>query len=362
MISVKRFSLKVSQSQYDLIKKNGTQQAAVDVAVSTLLSKTTFPESVSKTKLDKQISFSLEEGEISSLYQNLSISTTRELLKSIRNAIDFSLRRHSQVGLFLKDLDDDLKEILKKRIRDEWTHDSNSIEGNTLTLGETSFILNEGLTISGKSLREHEEVRGHANAIELIYCLANSPYLTKEDLFELHRAVMVNPPFDIDNPVGAWKRRENGAYWGREFIPYPSPSEIPHLMELWLHNYNSLFDPETPTEAVKIYTQVMVSFTAIHPFFDGNGRMARLLANLKVIRQGFVPITIDSGSRFQYLEIIKNFKLKEPRQGLETTGDYALFENFVYSEWQKTLKIVDEMRAIQRARNSSLTHHHLDNI
>ena len=350
MISVKRFSLKVSQNLFDLIKKNGTQQAAVDVAVDTLLSETKVLETDYKSKLEKQISFSLEEEDIARLYKTLGISTSRQLLKSIRNAIDFSLRQNSKVGLFLKDLDQDLQEILKKRIRDEWTHDSNSIEGNTLTLGETSFILNEGLTVSGKSLREHDEVRGHANAIELIYFLANSPYLSEEDLFELHRAVMVNPPFDIDNPVGAWKRKENGAYWGREFIPYPSPSEIPHLMKLWLQYYNSLFDPETPTEAVKIYTEVMVTFTAIHPFFDGNGRMARLLANLKVLRQGFVPITIDSGSRFQYLEIIKNFKLKEPRNGLETTGEYELFEKFVYSEWQKTLKIVDEMREIQRSR------------
>lgn len=350
MTSVKRFSLKVSQNLFDLIKKNGTQQAAVDVAVDTLLSETKILETNSKSKLEKQISFSLEEEDITRLHKTLGISTSRQLLKNIRNAIDFSLRRKSKVGLFLKDLDQDLQDILKKRIRDEWTHDSNSIEGNTLSLGETSFILNEGLTVSGKSLREHDEVRGHANAIELIYFLANSPYLSVEDLFELHRAVMVNPPFDIDNPVGAWKRKENGAYWGREFIPYPSPSEIPHLMKLWLQYYNSLFDPETPTEVVKIYTEVMVTFTAIHPFFDGNGRMARLLANLKVLRQGFVPITIDSGSRFQYLEIIKNFKLKEPRNGLETTGEYELFEKFVYSEWQKTLKIVDEMREIQRSR------------
>ncbi|MCM8526305.1 MAG: Fic family protein [Lentisphaeraceae bacterium] len=347
---MKRFSLKVSQNLFDLIKKNGTQQAAVDVAVDTLLSETKILETNSKSKLEKQISFSLEEEDITRLHKTLGISTSRQLLKNIRNAIDFSLRRKSKVGLFLKDLDQDLQDILKKRIRDEWTHDSNSIEGNTLSLGETSFILNEGLTVSGKSLREHDEVRGHANAIELIYFLANSPYLSVEDLFELHRAVMVNPPFDIDNPVGAWKRKENGAYWGREFIPYPSPSEIPHLMKLWLQYYNSLFDPETPTEVVKIYTEVMVTFTAIHPFFDGNGRMARLLANLKVLRQGFVPITIDSGSRFQYLEIIKNFKLKEPRNGLETTGEYELFEKFVYSEWQKTLKIVDEMREIQRSR------------
>ena len=347
---MKRFSLKVSQDLYDLIKKNGTQQSAVETAVDLLLCQKVTESGSDKKKLERQISFTLADEKIEKLFQSLGISSTREFLKLLRQAIDFTLRRNHKIGQFLNGLDEDLKDVLKKRIRDEWTHDSNAIEGNTLTLGETSFILNEGLTISGKSIREHDEVLGHANAIEMIYHLANSPYLKKEDLFELHRAVMMNPPFDIDNPVGAWKRRENGAYWGREFIPYPSPSEIPSLMELWLQQYNSLFEPETPTEAVKIYTKVMVTFTSIHPFFDGNGRMARLLANLKVIRQGFVPITIDSGSRFQYLDIIKNFKLKEPRNGIETTGEYESFEKFIYSEWQKTLKIVDEMREIQRSR------------
>ena len=347
---MKRFSLKVSQDLFDLIKKNGTQQLAVDNAVDFLFGRNDVPNYESNAKLECQISFSLSAVKIEELIKSLRISGTRELLKVIRKSMDFTLRENKKIGLFLKGLDTDLQEILKKRIRDEWTHDSNAIEGNTLTLGETSFILNEGLTISGKSLREHDEVLGHANAIEIVYHLANIPYLSEEDLFKLHRAVMTNAPFDIDNPVGAWKRRENGAYWGREYIPYPPPSEIAGLMVKWLEMYNSLYDPETPTEAVKIYTQIMVTFTAIHPFFDGNGRMARLLANLKVIRQGFVPITIDSSSRFKYLEIIKNFNLTQPRTGLTTTGDYSQFESFIYSEWQKTLKIVDEIREIQRSR------------
>ena len=345
---MKRFSLKVSAELFEKIKKNGTQQKAIDEAI--LYLQQNGPIEIEKTvKLDKQISFAIEEPE--SLMKGLQISSTRELLKQIRSAIILSLSK-STFGKIFKGLDADLKDILKKRIRDEWTHDSTALEGNTLTLGETSFILNEGLTISGKSLKEHDEIRGHADAIELIYQLSIKEYLTEEDLFLLHRSVIINPPFDVENPVGAWKKRENGAYWGKEYIMYPTPKLIPELMKQWLKIYNAWEMPETPTEAVKHYTWVLLTFTSIHPFFDGNGRLARLVANRKVIQQGNVPISIDSGSRFKYLDLIKNYRLKEPIENLELTTSPDKFERFIYEEWHKTLKIVDEVRAIQRSRNS----------
>jgi Fic family protein len=347
---MKRFSLKVSQSLFDEIKKKGTQQLAVKNAIEYLLSSKQYVLPENPPKLERQISFSLNDEQLQDLYKLLKIDNTRTLLKVLRYAISQTIRKESALGSFLKYLDPDLQNILKKRIRDEWTHDSTAIEGNTLTLGETSFILNEGLTISGKSVKEHDEVRGHANAIELIYHLSREKDLTENQLYDLHRAVIVNPPFDIDNPVGAWKKRENGAYWNREYILYPSPRSIPKLMKQWLEQYNSYFDPETPTEAVHIYTWVLLSFTSIHPFYDGNGRLARLLANLKVIKQGFPPITIDSQSRFTYLELIKGIRLLEPYRNLKMNGDIQGFEQFIYQEWQKTLKLVDEVRSIQRLR------------
>ncbi|MCM8536300.1 MAG: Fic family protein [Lentisphaeraceae bacterium] len=348
---MKRFSLKITQELFEAIKKNGKQQAAVNTAVNVLIKSHKVFELTKTGKLDKQLSFSLSDQQLNQLKHSLKIENSRELLKQIRQALYHSLKKSPKVGLFLDNLDDDLKDILKQRIRDEWTHDSTSIEGNTLTLGETSFILKEGLTISGKSLREHDEIRGHANAIKLIYQIAHNKDLMEEDILNLHKTTIINPPFDIENPVGAWKRKENGAYWGKEYILYPPPKKIPLLMKSWLETYNSLFAPETSTEAVKIYTWVMLSFTSIHPFFDGNGRLARLLANLKVIQQGFPPITIDSQSRFEYLDLIKNFRLKDENNTLEMTGDIKKFEAFIYQQWQKTLNIVDEVREIQRQRS-----------
>lgn len=70
---------------------------------------------------------------------------------------------------FLKDLDNDIRDELLAQLRNLWTHTSTAIEGNTLTFGETAFVLEEGLTISGKPLKDHEEVVGHAKAIDLVY-------------------------------------------------------------------------------------------------------------------------------------------------------------------------------------------------
>lgn len=69
----------------------------------------------------------------------------------------------------LRDLDRDIRQSLLHQIRDLWTHTSTALEGNILTLGETKFVIEEGLTVAGKPLKDHQEVMGHARAIELIY-------------------------------------------------------------------------------------------------------------------------------------------------------------------------------------------------
>lgn len=105
---------------------------------------------------------------------------------------------------FLKKLDNDIRDVLLAQLRNLWTHTSTAIEGNTLTLGETAFGLEEGLTISGKPLKDHEEVVGHARAIDLVYDLIRSKSdLTENDLFDLHKAIQTERIIDVYKPVGA---------------------------------------------------------------------------------------------------------------------------------------------------------------
>jgi Fic family protein len=115
----------------------------------------------------------------------------------------------------LATLDPDIQRSLMAQVRDLWTHGSAALEGNTLTLGETKFVIEEGLTVSGKPLKDHEEVVGHARAIELIYELLDTwpgRPITEEQLFDLHRAVQTGVVTDIYKPIGGWKLEPNGTY------------------------------------------------------------------------------------------------------------------------------------------------------
>ena len=91
----------------------------------------------------------------------------------------------------------------------QWTHDSTAIEGNTLTLGETKAVIEHGLTISGKPLKDHREVIGHKRALDLVFTWSGRRALSFDDLFDLHRAVLKEANFDIMQPIGACKVEKN---------------------------------------------------------------------------------------------------------------------------------------------------------
>ena len=199
-----------------------------------------------------------------------------------------------------------------KQIAALWTHDSNAIEGNTLTLGDTIKILEYGITISGKSIREHEEVYGHRRAIDMVYEWTARGNLSENDLFDLHRAVMPACAVDWKNPVGAWKEEPNGTLGeadGRpEFLEYANPLFVPELMARWLADFNAaLARPPRAADALEAYAEAHVGFVSIHPFFDGNGRLARLLANLPVLRAGAPPVVVDAARRAEYIDILWSY-------------------------------------------------------
>jgi len=105
---------------------------------------------------------------------------------------------------FLRSLPSHRRATVLEQIRDLWTHTSTALEGNTLTLGDTHAILGLGLTVSGKSLHEHQEIVGHARAIDLLY-RSLERRLDRDLIFALHKAVQTDSVQDIYKPIGAWK-------------------------------------------------------------------------------------------------------------------------------------------------------------
>lgn len=186
---------------------------------------------------------------------------------------------------FAKIKNPSLRKELLRAIRNEWTHDSTAIEGNSLTLKDTDFVLSEGLTVSGKPLSHHQEIYAHAKAIELIYATLDKQRLEERDVLLLHQAVLSERIVDIYYPVGSWKVEPNFTYYVRDNKraqhEYPHPEVIPILMSQWLDCANRWVDRvEARKDAEQSYAELHMKFVAIHPFVDGNGRMARLLANI----------------------------------------------------------------------------------
>lgn len=262
---------------------------------------------------------------------------------------------------FLENLDQDLQLSVQNSLRDLWTHTSTALEGNTLTLGDTSFVLNEGLTIGGKSIKDHQEVLGHAQAIEIIYELLFKSIITEEDLFKLHKSVLTEVVIDIYKPVGGWKEEPNGTYSigadGKTvYVEYASPKNVPEFMSRWLDLLNNFTNELDEQQALKAYSKLHLSFVGIHPFNDGNGRMARLLANLPVLRSGHVPIMIDRTRRQEYITRLSSYQhsvgqLDKGSMLIEENSSFDEFEIFCGSCWELSLDVVQEAHRIQSLRN-----------
>lgn len=150
--------------------------------------------------------------------------------------------------------------------------------------------------------------------------------------------------FDIYKPVGAYKREDNGTYRpgpdGKSvYHSYLPADDVPLAMRRWLGEFNALYRANAEVDdLVESYVTAHAGFTTIHPFYDGNGRMARLLANLPVLFAGYPPIVIPLESREDYLKAL----------WAADGGDLDPFKNIVRKSWQSTLDLVNEARDGQK--------------
>lgn len=175
----------------------------------------------------------------------------------------------------------------------EWTYNSNSIEGNTLTLQETQLVLQEGVTIKGKSLREHFEAKNHELALHHLYTLIKQDYiLNASDILDLHRYVLRSIEEDYAGRLRTGGVRISGA----NFTP-PNARKVSDLLDELIQ-----FVLENPLQLndIELATIFHHKFVWIHPFFDGNGRTVRLAMNLLLLKVGFTPAIILSTDRKKY--------------------------------------------------------------
>lgn len=186
---------------------------------------------------------------------------------------------------------------IREQLSIEWTYNSNSIEGNTLTLRETQMVLQEGITVKGKSLREHFEAKNHEKAINYLFSIVNDDYQIRSiDILSLHSLVLNMIEEDFAGRIRNGGVRITGA----NFIP-PNANKVSDLLDELIH-----FVTTNPLQmnAIELATIFHHKFVWIHPFFDGNGRTVRLAMNLLLMQQGFPPAIILKNDRKKYYEAL----------------------------------------------------------
>ena len=189
----------------------------------------------------------------------------------------------------------DIVSQIRQDMRIRFTYHSNAIEGNTLTMSETKAVLEDGITIGGKSLREHLEAVGHSQAIDYLEVLAQGDAaLTERTLKDFHSLILRN----IDGANAGTYRRVNVLISGAGHIP-PQAENVPEKMEAFFRWYGAARGRLHPVEFA---ARVHADFVNIHPFKDGNGRTARLIMNFELMRAGFPTVIIPVESRPAYYQ------------------------------------------------------------
>ena len=213
-----------------------------------------------------------------------------------------------------------LVENLDKWFSLELTYTSNALEGNTLTRQETAVVLEKGITIGKKTLREHLEVINHEKAINFIGALVHDKCISESQLLDLHALVLNG----IDNP-NAGRYRDVPVRISGSATILPAPRKVPKLMEDFFKDVVN-GDKHPVTRAALTHYELVT----IHPFIDGNGRSARLLMNLVLMQHGYPPAIIRTQDRLRYLQLLEQAQTQDLTEP---------FLQFIYSSVSRSLDI-----------------------
>jgi Fic family protein len=219
-----------------------------------------------------------------------------------------------------------LKSIREKLFL-EWTYNSNAIEGNTLTLSETKVVLEDGITIGGKTLKEHLEVVNHKEAINYMEdIIRDNEELSERQIKNIHHLILKG----IDDENAGRYRKEKVVISGAEHTP-PGPVLVPEKMEALINWY---YEAGQELHTVERASRLHTDLVKIHPFVDGNGRTARVLLNFELIKNGYPIVIIKNEDRAKYYESLDK---------AHTTENYDDFIELVAKSLNESLDLYLEL-------------------
>ncbi|MBS4027666.1 MAG: Fic family protein [Ignavibacteriales bacterium] len=227
------------------------------------------------------------------------------------NSIEKALRLKTELDS-LRPINKEQEAIIMQKFRLDWNYHSNHLEGNSLTFGETKALILFGITAQGKPLKDHFEITGHNEAInEVIEVVKSERPLTETFIRELH-TLLLKEPYEVDAvtsdglptkkriKVGKYKTLPNHVQTKTgEIFRFASPEETPALMNDLLQWHNEK-RKATEVNPIILAAEFHYRFIRIHPFDDGNGRVARILMNFVLMQFGYPPTIIRTDDKENY--------------------------------------------------------------
>tara|TARA_Y100000310_G_scaffold291681_1_gene319796 strand:+ start:1947 stop:2870 length:924 start_codon:yes stop_codon:yes gene_type:complete len=293
---------KIHDGEYYYLKESYRVNGSVKTKTVAYLGKGPF----SKKELDKII----ENRRASEFFNNKQIDDLVKLKKEFANKI--------------KHLDSKLIEDMFRDFKTFYIYNTNTIEGNTLTIEQTDMVVNRGKSPSGKDLRE---VYDHINAKEVFeWLLEEKPEITHEIIVKVHAGILEK----IDQRTGGYRTRGVRVI-GAEFLPSPG-KYVQTDMEILLKWYRKSKKKLHPLVLSALFHE---KFERIHPFYDGNGRTGRMLSNLILLRKEFPPLIIEEKKRKQYYAALD----RGHKADLDGAGEeYKAIVEFFFKEMLYTWK------------------------
>ncbi len=223
---------------------------------------------------------------------------------------DMLCQKREQLSLLCEQLPKEVLQSFDRSFEVEYTHNSTAIEGNTLSLIQTKAILEDGISVGGKTLREIYEVVNHNKAFGFVKkCVTEGKTLDETIIKDIHALLMENIL------TGGVYRNVEVRISGAKHKP-PVPSE----MYQQIKNFYADMPYKVKENAIEFAAWTHAEFVKIHPFVDGNGRTSRMIMNYQLLASGFLPVSIAKENRLEYFEALEAYAVE---------GDLNPFANMI---------------------------------
>ena len=223
---------------------------------------------------------------------------------------DMLCQKREQLSLLCEQLPKEVLQSFDRSFEVEYTHNSTAIEGNTLSLIQTKAILEDGISVGGKALREIYEVVNHNKAFGFVKkCVTEGKTLDETIVKDIHALLMENIL------TGGVYRNVEVRISGAKHKP-PVPSE----MYQQIKNFYADMPYKVKENAIEFAAWTHAEFVKIHPFVDGNGRTSRMIMNYQLLASGFLPVSIAKENRLEYFEALEAYAVE---------GDLNPFANMI---------------------------------